>query len=277
MGRAGMKPTLYLRVAMLLMLVAVALFGLVACSAKTDVGEADDLTKALLDCVLAEDDDGAYALFMKEYVSPEDFATVRSALKNVSEGAFGYELEQIGWRVNSANGLTTRSAAFEISFDNGKELFVRTTVIEGQTAIGGILLHETTAFKAAYGDTARVANVILIVVSALGAAFTIWMIVDCARRRMAKKPLWIVLILLGVTLNVTFGQTSGLSLGMGFFLMLSGAVADPSILSVAAKLIVPVGALIYFFLRKRLTLTPPSESEEQSEDVAEPKPSGEEV
>lgn len=274
----SMRSTLCLRVAALLMLAAVAVFGLAACSAKTDVGEADDLTRALLDCVLAEDDNGAYALFMKEYFSLEDFATVRSALEMVSAGAVGYELEQIGWRVNSTNGLTTRSAAFEIAFDNGKEIFVRTTVIEGQSAIGGISLHETTAFKAAYGDTARVANVILIVVSVLSAAFTIWMVVDCARRRMAaKKPLWIVLMLFGVTFSVTFGQKFGLGLGMGFFFMRSGAVADPSILSVTAKLIVPVGALIYFILRKRLTLTPLSESEEQGEEVAEPKPGSEEV
>ncbi len=254
------------RLTTLMILSLVVLLCFTACSAKTDIGEADDLTEDFLDLLLLNDYDGAYDL-VKEVVTPADFKTYWDAMRASSEGADAYEIEQIGWSINTTNGVKYHVAAFEVTLNNSRTLFVRTTLAEGVNGIGGIFFNDTTEFNATYSIFAKIANVVLIVLSLLIAAFAVWMIVDCAKRNMKKKLLWIIIILLGVTFKVTFGQQLGFHLGVRSVVMFANAVADPSILSISVQLLVPVGAIVYFFMRKKLTVIPPAENTvAQSED-----------
>ncbi len=256
-----MKSSSHLRLTALILLSLTVIFCLVGCSAKTDIGTVDDLTEDFLDLLLINDYDGAYAM-VKQSVRPDEFEPYWDLMRQTADGATSYELKQIGWNINTKNGTTMRTAAFEVVLNNGRILFFRTTLINGVEGICGIFFNDTTEFSTTYGVYAKIANIVLMILSLLTVAFTIWMIVDCARRRIAKKPLWIILILLGFTLTVTVGQQFGFRFCVGLFLMFSGAVADPSILSVTVKLIFPIGSLLYFFLRKRLTLSqPPAQTE----------------
>ncbi len=258
-----MKQNLYLKITAVIILVLAVVIGLTACSAKTDIGMVDDLTEDFLDLVLAEDHKGAYEL-VKRHTYYADFKACWDAMRSSLNGATEYEMEQIGWNVNLQNGATYRIAAFEVELNNGRTLFIRTTLVDGEEGIGGIFFNDITDFNATYGVLATVANIALVGFSLLVIAFTVWMIVDCARRKIKKKPLWIILILLGVTFSVTMGKQFSLKFGLGLFLTFSSVTADPSILSIISKLAIPVGAIIYFVLRKRLTV---SEVEQDAENA----------
>ncbi len=45
--------------------------------------------------------------------------------------------------------------------------------------------------------------------------------------------------------------------------MPSGTTLDPSILSMTVKPVIPIGTIIYFFLRKRFTLPPLTEMNQE--------------
>ncbi len=264
-----MKKTTLTRLTLALALLLVALSLFTACSAKTDIGEVDDLTEDYLDYLLADDYAKAYDL-LKENVTDADFKPYWDAMRTATEGATDYELEQIGWQINTKNGVTTHSAAFTVTLNNDRSIFVRTVLVEGQSGIGGISFHETTEFEATTGTYAPIINIVLMIVSILIMAFTVWTLVDCARRKIKVKALWIIVILLGFTLTLTIGAQSGLTFGFGLFFTLSQAIADPSLLALTLKLNIPLGAILYLILRKRLTPASAPEAPIVEAPIAEP-------
>ncbi len=247
-------------------LVIILVFMMTACTPLFDIEIIKEQTENFLDLVLADNYDSAYAM-LQETVTPEDFKPYWDMMRTASEGATAYEMEELGWSAYTTNGITQYLATFDVTLDNGRTLFVQTTLIEGIDGISGIYFHETTEFNATYGTYAPIIHIILVVLSLLSIAFTVWMIIDCARRKMQKKALWIIIILLGITLSVTIGGQFGVNLGIGIFFMLSSATSDLATLSMTVKLIIPLGAILYFCLRKRLTVTPPTE--QISENTAE--------
>ncbi len=266
-----MKKINYFRLATLFALVLVAVICLSSCSGKLDIGMTDDLTEDLLDLLLTDDYAGAYDM-VDEVVTEDDFKPYWNAMRSSAEGATSYEIEQIGWNININNGTKYYIAAFEAEFDNGNTVFLRTTLVDGVDGIYGIYFNDITEFNATYGVFAQIANMALIVLSLLFIAFAIWMFVDCVKRKIKLKPLWLILIFVGTTFAITVGQQFALNFGIGIVLMLSSAVADPSILSVTLKVIVPVGAVVYFFVRKRLTVVPPAEQvteKAETQDVSQ--------
>ncbi len=263
-----MKQKSNLRLTVLIILALAIIMSLTSCSASTDIGMVDDLTEDFLDMLLADDYDSAYAL-VSENVSANDFKPYWDSLKKTSEGASAYEIEQIGWKININNGTKFYVAAFNVELNNGRALFIRTTLVDGANGISGLYFNDTTDFNASFGLFARIANIVLIAFSLLTTAFIVWMLIDCIRRKIAKKPLWLLLIIIGAGVSLVVGQKMGINFHLGLFFMGSSAVADPSILSVTTKVIVPVGAIVYFFMRKRLTLKsdPAEQTAENSENT----------
>ena len=99
-------------------------------------------------------------------------------------------------------------------------------------------------------------RIVLWVFSGLAIAFTVWMLVDCLRRKMKYKVLWAIIIFFGIAFTVTVGETSNLSFNMGLFFQTSSIDADPALVSVVTKLVIPVGAILYLCLRKKFTINP---------------------
>jgi hypothetical protein len=85
-------------------------------------------------------------------------------------------------------------------------------------------------------------------------AFTVWMLVDAIRRKMTKKALWIILILLSLSLSFTTGpNTVNNSFMVTLFLTPSSYQAVIPNETLTLTVVLPLGSLIYFFLRKKLT------------------------
>ena len=72
-----------------------------------------------------------------------------------------------------------------------------------------------------------------------------------------KKPLWIILILLGINLSLTISpERMNFNWTIGLFLKLSGVNANIYQNLLIISVLIPVGAIIYFFIRKHIAVKP---------------------
>ena len=189
---------------------------------------------------------------IKETTSQEDFHAFYNQVYPSLSQIKSYELKQVGWYTNVRNGVKSYQTAYQMTTDSGAVWGIRLTTVEGVNGIYGLHMQDNTEFV---DQTASLKGIdwVLKGVSILVMAFSVWMIVDCAKRKIRKKPLWIILILFGISAGLTFGSAGfSTNFHVGLFISMSGAVVDPVLGSASMNLVVPVGALLYFALRKRL-------------------------
>ena len=252
----------------LLFLCALTLLTLVSCAADMDIGDNTILGEQFMDCIIADDYDAAYDM-VKETVSDGDFRAYLATIRPALEDAETYEMEQIGWNVNRSGGLTTRTTAYQVYPDNGRTILLRIVTRDDIDCIAGVHFSDVTDFLKRTETFVPTVSIILLVLSGLVLVFTIWMFVDCLRRKMKYKVLWAILIFGAIAVTVTSGETSGLQFNIGLALQTSSMVADPGLLAVVTKVAVPVGAILYCCLRKRFTIAPNAPAEISAE-LAEP-------
>ncbi len=252
----------------LLALCLLTLLSLFACTADMDVGNNTELSHEFMKYVMADDYDAAYGM-VKATVTDADFRAYWSDIQTVVEDAETYEMEQIGWHINSSGGLTTRTTAYQAYLDNDRIILLRTVTRTDIEGIAGIHFSDITDFINQTNTYVPVVRIVLWVFSGLMIAFTIWMFVDCLRRKMKYKVLWAILIFGGFAFTVTVGETSNFSFNMGLFFQTSSIVADPALVSVVTKIMVPVGAILYLCLRKRFTVDPNAPADPEGVETAE--------
>ena len=229
-------------------------------------GSGTELADQFMDHVIADDYDAAYGM-VKATVSDPDFRAYWTTVQTVADGAETYEMKQIGWNLNRSNGVTTRTTAYQAELDNGRIILLRVVTQDGIEGIAGIHFSDITDFLASTEVFVPTVRVILWVVSALAMAFTVWMLVDCLRRKMKYKVVWAILIFFGLCFTFTVGETSNFSFNLGLFFQTSSIEADPGLLAIVTKLVIPVGAILYLCLRKKFTVEP---SKPEGEDLPDP-------
>ena len=239
----------------LLLTALVLLVTLISCTPDMDVGNNTELADQFMDHVIADDYDAAYGM-VKATVSDPDFRAYWATVQTVADGAETYEMKQIGWNLNRSKGVTTRTTAHQAELDNGRTVLLRVVTQDGIEGIAGIHFSDITDFLASTEAFVPTVRVILWVVSALAMAFTVWMLVDCLRRKMKYKVVWAILIFFGLCFTFTVGETSNFSFNLGLFFQTSSIEADPGLLAVVTKLVIPVGAILYLCLRKKFTVDP---------------------
>ena len=250
----------------LLMTALILLVTLISCTPDMDVGNNTELADQFMDHVIADDYDAAYGM-VKATVTDPDFRAYWATVQTVADGAETYEMKQIGWNLNRSNGVTTRTTAYQAELDNGRTVLLRVVTQDGIEGIAGIHFSDITDFLASTEAFVPTVRVILWVVSALAMAFTVWMLVDCLRRKMKYKVVWAILIFFCLCFTFTVGETSNFSFNVGLFFQTSSIEADPGLLAVVTKLVIPVGAILYLCLRKKFTVEP---SKPEGEDLPDP-------
>jgi len=262
------KPS---RKVLLLCVVLTVAFLFAGCSALQEANEEHEkMCTAFVDALIAGETETAYDL-IKETTSEEDFLTVFSNLHPLFSQIGSYELKQVGWHTRVQNGVTQYQTSYILTTDQGQTFGILLATREEVEGIYGLHIQDNTAFLEKTGFL-NVVNIVLKVLSVAVIAFAVWMIVDCAKRKISKKPLWIIVILLGVSLGLTFGSAGfSTNFHVGLFISMSGASVDPVAGSAALNLVVPVGAILYFALRKRLEKKefPVAVSEEASDYMPE--------
>ncbi|MBQ4112869.1 MAG: hypothetical protein IJD38_08740 [Clostridia bacterium] len=242
---------------------------LASCTPDADIGSNTSLSGQFMDHVMANDFDSAFGM-VKATVTDTDFRPYWQTMQTAIRGAETYEMEQIGWKVNRSNGVTTRTTAYQVYLDNDRIILLRTVTRDGIEGIAGIHFSDITDFIHTTDSYIPTVRIILYVFSGLCMAFTVWMLVDCLRRKPKHKVLWAILIFLGVCLNFTVGETANFSFNVGLFFQTSSITADPGLISVVTKIVLPVGAILYLCLRKKFEVPTKPENPfapiEQSEE-----------
>lgn len=165
-----------------------------------------------------------------------------------------YEMTAVGWNQKQSADADQVSVQYLVSGEGGK-YYLTVAKVEGQAGLAGFQIAAAEE-DAEPTKPAGPVHWIFTVVGMAELAFVVWMLIDCARRKMKRKWLWIPLILLaGVILNftirdggLTFRFNAGLYLTMT---SLSTFVAG----GFRVSLFIPVGAIVYFLRRRKMTGT----------------------
>lgn len=223
------------------------------CTIKEASEESRAFGKTFLDYVIQNDDTSAYAM-VNHVASQEEFGYVWNEMRNVLKDSQSYEMEQQGWHRNTTNGVTTTEVLFEVVTDDEKVCQLRVYTTDGIEGISGIHFLDSTEFVQKT-EFLWILNIFLGIFSLLFLTFCVWMFVDCLKRRLRYKVLWAIITWIYVGFSVTVGAT-GMNFNTHFLLALplTRISAEPSILAITVSVFLPIGAIIYFFMRKRLTL-----------------------
>ncbi len=233
----------------------------------SDDSPSDVFCRDLIDHVIAEEKEAAYAM-LNSIVGAEDFEDLWSTFRTSADGAADADIHQTYFWLFTEDGIDYFKGQYLVEFDNGKYINLA-LLFEDGNIIRTITYLDITDFYPDAIKTSEILNIILTVYSLLALGFCIWMIVDCARRPMRKKALWIIIILVGFSLTLTIGRYgNNANFMVGFLFELSNASVDLGSLAIAAKAIIPLGAIIYFCMRKRLTIVPPTE--DPTDDLSNP-------
>lgn len=264
------------RVLCILLLCLALTLSLTACVEEETRDRIRANAETVLDMLIAGDADAAYAV-LTAAGSRTEFDKFADFCMPLLAGVESYELKQVGWNVRTDDGVTNTSLTFRMICADGTEYLVEATETAGTAGLTGFFFDTP---EAAVADRTPAALKIAFLVFSLAVlAFVIWMIVDCARRKIRKKALWIILILCGVMLTVRAGS-SGFNVNFQIGLMAATSsiqwIAEPR--NALVSFAVPVGAIIYFALRRRLTppaVAPQTLADEWTADAASPTPTQE--
>ncbi len=221
---------------------------LCGCTVKEDNARLEPACRAMLDALIAGDADAGYAQ-ISEAVTREEFDAFFAQVAPVLDGKGKYELKSSGWHKNTNNGVTSVTVTFEATFPDGRVYLVNCTETEGVEGLTGF--HVQDSKQNITNDTPFGLRAVFFVLSALFLAFAVWMIVDCVKRKPDGMVLWIVLMACAVTLSLEIaGGQMNVNWGIGLVLSFSSIAFNSA--NFLFRFSLPVGAIVYFFLRKRL-------------------------
>ncbi|MBR5124195.1 MAG: hypothetical protein IKU90_03610 [Clostridia bacterium] len=261
-----MKHTRKVSLLLCVLCVAAILLCFSACKSEADMENNTILAEQFMDHVIADDYDAAYGM-VKATVTDPDFREYWISIQAAAEGATACELEQVSGQLSKAGGEVDRTAGYKVYLDNGHTVYLRVMTREGIEGIAGIHFSDVTEFLRDTESTLPTVQIILWVVSGLFIAFTVWMFVDCLRRKLKYKVVWALVILFGAIFTVTVGEAPNVAFNLALFFQPSTIRADMGLVSVVTEAVIPLGALLYLCLRKRFQVDP-SESNGGKDTVA---------
>ena len=227
-----------------------AVFSLSSCVSDVNKEHAETMTRDLIDCLIEDDFMSAYKFF-RNNMTKENFRVGYNEIIDYFVGIKNYELEQIGWHVYNNNGVSMYSVTFKMTGNVKQPLMIES-----------IFLKETDEFASfridLYSKQQKSGNIILsimpILISVLIFGFTVWAFIDCIIRKIKLKALWLIIIFIGFSITMTFGESLGLHFSLALIFPLSKFVTDGYNISITAA--IPVGSIVYLiicrFLPKKL-------------------------
>lgn len=216
----------------------------------------------VIDAMLDKNVNTAYALFTAE-TDKTAFTGQFPVLCTYLEEVETYQLKQIGWYVSRKNGRSYYQATFEMKTNAGLFRIIGTEV-DGLNGLYDFQLQLESQFNPKFTGTittmagANAFQWVLFVLSLVMFLFVVITAVDCSRRKMKYKPLWLILTLAAMvtfTLTLSDGNLSA-HFGVGI-LFPYNYLALYETGAFAFRLMVPIGAIIYWLVRRPMTKTEP--------------------
>ena len=267
----------------LICLICISLLCFAGCGDYTDddVRAESDKNKQLatkfFNYVLEDKQAEAYKM-VKGSCSFEEFSESYATFREAFEGATDFEILLYSEDCFTTKGNEDNESAtvfcdnvYELELDNGRYLTatVSTSSLSDKT-IDFVEVDETTTFRKITGVITPIINIAIVNIYIGTIVFTVFMIIDCAKRRIKLKVLWILLLFAAMTYSVSLGGEFALGFELGATLEPSYIEAYPVYETIDIYLSVPAGAIIYFFVREHLPTKPPKKKkDEEAVAVAE--------
>ena len=255
-----MRKKLVMSVCIIILTVLILCSGCTAVLQELENAEVRQSTEKMLDALIANDLQAAYSLVNK-ICTEEDFKLAFTQMQQLLGNADAYELKLLSIYVNSSvtNGqkISSVSSVYEMTTKSRRVI----VSIRMDDQIGLNSFYITPYEKSDYFFTGTLNSIkdatgaqwgfLLLNVIAIG--LTVFALVDCSRQKIKKKALWILLLVLGfVSLGATISPTSfKLNFKVGWITAYSALIRYGSG-TVMLRLMLPVGTIIYFAMRRSL-------------------------
>jgi len=212
---------------------------------------------SFLAAVLAEDENAAYGALCKE-IGPEEFHTAYAEIREYLKNVDSYQLTPIQYNYRVNNGTESIALAYRMVTNEGV-FVVSAASAEGYEGLVTLYVTPEEQTALTYNGTpghmqdANTLQWIILVGGILSWVFVLLVCVDCCRRRIKHKILWILLILLAgviVTLSIS-GTGLNLNFNVGIYLKISTLIRYGNG-TTKLSLVIPAGAVIYLCCRKKL-------------------------
>jgi len=230
----------------------------------------------MTDALLEGDQAAAYAL-VADIQSEADFQKTYEQLRELLGDVTTYELEQQGYHKTVSNGQTVIQAEYRMeTYGDTYILSVQEDSLHKGLSRYYITPEQYTTYI--YSGTvdhmsgADIFQWIMLAIAVAELAYVIVMLIDCCRRRIKYKGWWIVAIILGALVLTAslHGGKFNLNFNIGAILSYSAIIRYGNGLTLY-RILIPVGAVAYHILRKKLTVPQeiPQEAEESEPEDEE--------
>ena len=212
-------------------------------------------TEQMLDALIADDPQSAYAA-LYEGADYNRFLEIYGQLRMALSNLKSYQLTPSQINKTVTNGIATVSVRY-MMIAGEQRYFVDATRAEDDDGLVAFYVNEyisvITNGTLSNMEGASVLQWIILVVGMGEIAFVLWAFVDCCRRKLRRKWLWLLLIALGyiITQAVVTPEQFRTGVRIGAFLTYT-CLMHYSTGGFALQIILPAGAIIYMALRKRL-------------------------
>lgn len=219
-----------------------------------------DLTDRMIVAMKTGDAEGAFDLVAAS-CTKEEFDDFYEQFEPVFAQIEAYELHVYSTSQDTNEGRLYETTQY-ILLSDSKQLVISANMEKDTTKLAGFQVGEPEENLKKYIETSGTLSTLdatkgwqwaALAASLLEVAFVIWMAVDCALRKIDSKFLWLSLILLGiVSLSFSFGDGSfGWNFNVSFIFGYTAYIGHIHNL-MSLRIMLPAGAVVYFFLRKRL-------------------------
>lgn len=260
------------KIVILLMAVLVVL-SCGGCAALLELMEDEDIrtyTETMLDSLIADDADTAYTL-VNDVVDRNSFEVSFGDMQKLIGDVETYELQllSINWKNNLKNGTSVKTADAVYRMTTATAVYVISVQTmsgyEELTAFYIVPYEKTDYYYTGTMDAMKNATVwqwVALLSNLLIIGIAVWALVDCIRCPIKLKALWIVIIVLGfITVGVTMSASKfNFNFNIGWLFEYSAYILYGGG-SMKLRLMLPIGSIVYFVLKKLLIKKPISEPE----------------
>ena len=242
------------RIALVSLVLLLAVLTLASCVPFDGSEEAEKLINTMMEDTIADRRISVYAL-VEDIFNGAEFNNFWEELRALFEGASTFTLKTTGvLRRTDKDGKRTTQYTIEVEADNDAVGVFNVGYDERLNLVSLTLTDKSP--KKGVGYT--LLHIFFALFSIAGIALSIWMIVDAAKRKIKLKAFWIIAVCLSFAVTVVTGENIfNFNSNIGIFFAFSRLIANMQTTTVSVS--VPIGAIIYFFVRKKLPLRAPRE------------------
>lgn len=259
--------------------------GLGGCELPGEDPAVRESVELILEAIRTDDPEMAIHRIDPETSDASQFASSLQQIRSTFGSFEAYTLTFQGFYIEVTNGNTVRRYTYQLKSE-GSVYRITVTDSGENTLLTGFQIRE---IKGASGEIisgnlatlgkASTMQLLLLAVWLLEVAFMVWMATDCIRRKDLKhKWLWLLLLwFVTVEPSVSVGNGSFVT---NYRLAIHLIPSLTSLLKYASgtvrfQLMVPMGAILYFLLRKKLTEVPSANAPTEASPEESPEPPGE--